>query len=90
VPPPYPRDRPALEVALPGDTTTGFDHGWRDGERRTRDFLFGDGQWHPVTVRAWWTDDLNRTVVQIEFWDESAMTTREGTYLFDPEKAREG
>lgn len=90
MPPDYPRNRPALETASPGDTTPGRDHGWRDGNRHRWLFRFGDGEWHPVTVRAWWADDLNREVVQIEFWDRGEMATREGAYLFDPGKAREG
>lgn len=88
--PPRHRDRPALEPAHPGDTTPGRDHGWRDGHRHRWLFLFGDGTEHPVSVLAWWTDDRGREVVQAEYWDRGAMTTREGTFLADRQKMREG
>jgi hypothetical protein len=90
--PPHSRDRPALEPASPGDTTPGRDRGWRDGNRHRWLFLFGDGRWHPVTVRAWWRDDLGRLVVQIEWWDPSPvnMGTRSGEFIADRERMREG
>jgi hypothetical protein len=86
---PRPRDRPSLEIASPGDTT-GLGHGWRDGHRHRWEMLFGDGRWRPVAVRAWWSDDRGRLVVQVEWWDEAGMTTRGGTYLVDRQKMREG
>ena len=90
MPPRYPRERPALETASPADSAPGRDHDWRDGFNHRWLMLFGDGEEHPVTVRAWWTDDRGREIVQVEFWDAERMTTRGGAYLFDPAKAREG
>ena len=89
---PHPDNRPALAPALPGDTSPGRDHGWRDGNRHRWLFLFGDGfdDWRPVTVRAWWADDSGREVVQVEWWDARAMTTRGGDFLVNPAKIREG
>ena len=87
--PPSPRNSPALEVARPGDTTAGLDHGWhRDDSETGWEFLFGDRQWRPVDVRAWWTDDRGRSVVQVEWHAE--LSTWGGTYLANPEKMREG
>lgn len=84
------RDRPALETALPGDSASGLGHGWRDGHRHRWLILFGDGTEHPVSVLAWWADDRGREVVQIEYWDRGSMATREGTFLADRRKMREG
>jgi hypothetical protein len=84
MPPRDPRLRPALERALPGDS--GIFDGYRDDNSPWR-FLFGDGEWHPVSVRAWWTDRHGRTVVQVEW--HAAGSTWEESYLFDEEKARE-
>lgn len=85
--PPSPRNSPALEVARPGDTTR-RDTGWhRDTSETGWEMLFGDGGWRLVDVRAWWADDRGRSVVQIEWTAE--MSTWGGSYLFDPEKARE-
>jgi len=76
MPPRDPRLCPALEVARPGDSP-GRDPGYRDGENAPWDFLFGDHEWHRVSVRAWWRDRLGREVVQIEWhadgstWEES-------------------
>jgi hypothetical protein len=89
MPPDY-RDQPDLEVASPRDSAPGRDHRWRDGHRHRWLFVFGDGREHPVTVRAWWTDDHGREVVQVEYWDRGSMATREGAYLVDREKMREG
>jgi hypothetical protein len=87
--PPHPRNRPALEVARPGDTTAGRDHGWhRDTSETGWEMIFGDRHWHPVDARAWWTDDRGRRVVQI-YWHAELDTFGE-SYLFDAEKAREG
>ena len=87
--PPHPRNRPALEVALPGDARRPGDHGWRDGKREPWLFLFGEGpdDWRPVTVRAWWTDDLGRSVVSVEWHAE--MDTHQGWFLADREKMRD-
>jgi hypothetical protein len=84
VPPRDPRLRPALERALPAGSP-GHDPGCRS-DRSPWLFLFGDGEWHRVTVRAWWRDCLGRQVVQIE-WHINGSTWEE-TYLFDNEKAR--
>jgi hypothetical protein len=86
--PPSPRNRPALEVAKPGDTTR-RDGGWHRDESETGwEALFGDGQWHPVDVRAWWEDDRGRAVVQL-YW-HAEMDTFGEAFLFDPERVREG
>lgn len=85
--PPSPRNSPALEAARPGDTTR-RDTGWHRDESETGwEMLFGDGGWHPVDVRAWWTDDRGRQVVQA-YWT-AEYSTWGGEFLFDPEKARE-
>lgn len=85
--PPSPRNSPALEAAKPGDTTR-RDTGWHRDESETGwEMLFGDGEWHPVDVRAWWTDDRGRDVVQIEWRAE--LSTFGGSFLADPEKMRE-
>jgi hypothetical protein len=86
MPPRDPRLCPALERALPADSP-GRDPGWRDGLDLPWRFLFGDHEWHPVAVRARWTDRHGRLVVQIEW--HAAGSTWEETYLFDGEKARE-
>lgn len=81
-----PRDSrlcPALERALPADS--GETSGYRI-VRELREVLFGDGRWHPVTVRAAWRDGQRRWVVQLawpaggELWQES--------YLWQQEKMR--
>lgn len=86
--PPSPRNSPALEVALSTGTKRPGDHGWRDGNRERRLLLFGDGQWHPVRVLAWWVDDHGREVVQAEWFAE--LSTWHGSYVADPERMREG
>ena len=87
--PPSPRNSPALEVALSRDTRRPGDHGWHRDESETGwEFLFGDHAWHRVDVRAWWTDDRGRDVVQI-YW-HAEMDTFGGTYLTNPQKMREG
>ena len=51
------RDRrlnPDLERALPADSDSD-PPGYRRG-RELREMLSGAGEWHPVTVRAWWRD----------------------------------
>lgn len=85
--PPSPRNSPALTTARPGDTTR-RDTGWHRDESATGwEFLFGDHEWRPVDVRARWTDDRGREVVQIEWHAEHS--TWDETYLFEPEKGRE-
>lgn len=82
-----PRNRPALDRAMPGDDVPGGEY--RE-ERRTWTVLFGDGEWHPVTVMAWRADRHGRGVVDVEYWDWAELTTRTGSYLADPERMREG
>lgn len=88
MPPRDPKLCPALEVAKPGDDPRPGDPA---AEHRSDfspwEFLFGDGEWHPVTVRAWWLDKLNRQVVQIE-WSINGETWGE-SYRVEPEKVRE-
>jgi hypothetical protein len=83
----YPRDRPALERAMPADDVPG---GQYRADRRTWLVLFGDGDWHPVTVKAWRADRRGREVVDIEFWDAAELATRTGSYVVDRQKVREG
>jgi hypothetical protein len=85
VPPRDPRLRPALEVARPADSP-GHDPGYRS-DRSPWLFLFGDGEWHQVTVRAWWRDRLGREVVDIQWHIDG--DTWEETYLASPERMRE-
>jgi hypothetical protein len=85
MPPRDPRLRPALERALPADSP-GHDPGYRSG-RSPWLFLFGDGEWHQVTVRAWWRDRLGREVVDIQWHIDG--DTWEETYLASPERMRE-
>jgi hypothetical protein len=87
--PPSPRNSPALEVALSRDTRRPGDHGWHRDESETGwEMIFGDRRWHQVDVRAWWTDDRGRQVVQIEWHAE--LSTWGETYLANLEKMREG
>jgi hypothetical protein len=85
MPPRDPRLCPALERALPADSP-GHDPGYRP-DRSPWLFLFGDGEWRPVSVRAWWRDRHGREVVQVE-WHADGGTYGE-SYLADPEKMRE-
>lgn len=85
--PPSPRNRPALKIAKPGDTTR-RETGWhRDESDSGWEMLFGDGRWRLVDVRAWWEDDRGRLVVQVEFFAE--LSTWGETYLANPERMRE-
>lgn len=82
------RDRrlnPDLERALPADSDND-PPGYRRG-RELREMLFGDGEWHPVTVRAWWRDKSGRLVVQVA-WTIGGEAYGE-SYLADPERIRE-
>ena len=81
------RDRrlnPALKRALPADSVgyTGWEH-----VGRLCEMLFGDGAWHPVTVKARWVDRRGRAVVQVE-WSIAGDTWLE-SYRADPERIRE-
>jgi hypothetical protein len=85
MPPRDPRLCPALERALPADSP-GHDSGYRSDQSPWM-FLFGDGEWHPVSARAWWTDRDGRGVVQIE-WHADGSTWEE-TYLVDHARMQE-
>jgi hypothetical protein len=83
-----PRDArlcPALERALPGDS----DQDPPDYRRvmRPYEILFGDGEWHPVTIRARWSDKAGRLVVKVE-WSAAGERWTE-TYIAEREKVRE-
>jgi hypothetical protein len=83
-----PRDAkpcPALERALPGDS--GIFDGYRDDQSPWR-FLFGDGEWGLVSVRAWWNDRHGRQVVQVE-WSADGSTWGE-SYIVDRGRMRDG
>lgn len=85
MPPRDPRLCPALEVARPGDSVNASGH---RSDRSPWLMLFGDGQWHRVQARAWWTDKYGRGVVQVQW--HAAGDTWEETYLVaGPEKMRE-
>jgi hypothetical protein len=84
MPPRDPRLCPALDRALPGDS--GIFLGYRTDDAPWR-FLFGDGEEHPVTVRAWWLDKYGRQVVQIE-WSIDGSTWSE-SYIVDLGRMRE-
>lgn len=88
MPPRDPRLCPALERALPADDPDPGNPSaeWR-GDFSPWQFLFGDGAWHPVTVRAWWLDKAGREVVQIE-WSIAGETFGD-SYIADPGKMRE-
>jgi hypothetical protein len=49
--------------------------------------LFGDGEWHPVTVKARWRDRRGTAVVQVA-WTIGGEAYGE-SYLADPERIRE-
>jgi hypothetical protein len=81
------RDRrlnPDLERALPADSV-----GYTDWEHvgRLHEALFGDGAWHPVTVKARWRDRRGTAVVQLA-WTIGGESYGE-SYLADPERIRE-
>jgi hypothetical protein len=91
MPPSDPRERPALEEALPSA-------GIRDGTWRAvgepAEVLFGDPHhpggphdWRLVTVVARWQDRRGRPVVQLEW--SAALTMWGGTYVASPERIRE-
>ena len=85
MPPRDPRLCPALERALPADAVPGSSVTCSPPDRLL--VLFGDGLWHPVSVRARWRDRHGRTVVQLE-WHIEGETFGEA-YLYDAERARE-
>lgn len=85
MPPRDPKDRPALDRALPADSP-GRDPGYRS-DNSPWEFVFGDGEWHPVTVIAWWTDRHRRQVVQVEWHAEGS--TWEESFVANPERMRE-
>jgi hypothetical protein len=87
--PPSPRNRPALEVARSRDSRRPGDHGWHRDESETGwEMMFGDGGWRLVDVRAWWTDDRGRDVVQI-YW-AAELSTWTGEFVADVQKMQEG
>jgi hypothetical protein len=80
------RERPALEVALPGNDAPGTWHGLG----QPREVLFGDPadeDWRPVTVIAWWLDLGGRTVVQVEYRD--GLSLRSGDFIVDRARVRD-
>lgn len=85
MPPRDPRLCPALERALPADDVRGGPYR-ADGQRWL--VLFGDGDWHPVTVRAWRKDRYGRDVIGIEW--HAALETWGESYVAEPGKIREG
>ena len=87
VPPRDPRHRPDLERAMPSDDVPGGQYR-EDG--RTWLVLFGDGDWRPVTVKAWRADRRGREVADIEYWDAGELATRTGSYVVDRQKVRVG
>ena len=82
MPPRDPKLCPSLERALPGDSGAFLEY--RDEGNAPWRFLFGDGQQHPVQVRAWWTDRQGRAVVQVEWHIDGS--TYEESYIVDLER----
>lgn len=80
-----PRLRPALERALPADDVPGTTRipDWPE----LRQVLFGDGEWHPVSVRSWSTDRFGGTVIGVEWYADGSTWGEE--YRFDAAKVRE-
>lgn len=79
-------ERDRAEFAEPGLSREHAAEAWR-ADFSPWEFLFGDGDWHPVTVKAWWLDKSGRQVVQIE-WSIAGETWGE-SFRFEREKARE-
>ena len=78
-----PKLRPALEVVPPTDAgAPGYRH-----DRTLYEFLWGDGEWHTVTIRGWRKDARGRQVVDVEF--HAAGGTWSESYLYDPAKVRD-
>jgi hypothetical protein len=50
--------------------------------------MFGDGQWHPVTLLSWRRDRLRRWVAQVEWFAAGGTWTE--TYVYSPERMRRG
>ena len=84
MPPRDPRFCPALERALPVDSP-GRDPGYRSDQSPYL-FLFGDGEFHPVTVVAWWTDRHGRWVVQVNWHIDGS--TYDESYVVDHARMR--
>jgi hypothetical protein len=82
MPPRDPRLCPALDRALPADDRPGPVR----MERIVWEVLFGDGAWHPVTVRARRTDRLGRDVVDVEWYSEGENWSE--SYVVDEAKLR--
>jgi hypothetical protein len=86
--PPYdPRLCPDLERALPGDAVRSGDDGYRPAGA-VCEVMFGDGGWRDVTLVSWRRDRLGRWVAQLE-WHAQGGTWTE-SYLYDPQRVREG
>jgi hypothetical protein len=85
MPPNDPRLRPALERSLPADAVPGGEIRYARGRWLV---LFGDGDWHPVQVRAWRKDRAGRDVADVE-WSIAGETWGE-SYQVDKAKMREG
>lgn len=86
MPPRDPRKCPALERALPADDLPGSTHvpGWP--ERRL--VLFGDGEWHPVSVTAWRRDREGAVVIDVEWYADGSGWSE--SYRYDGERVRKG
>ena len=85
VPPRDPKLCPALERALPADAVPGSSVTCSPPDRLL--VLFGDGFWHPVSVRARRRDRHGRDVIAVE-WHIEGETFGEA-YLVNPERVRE-
>jgi hypothetical protein len=82
MPPRDPKLCPALDRAMPADDVAGT---MRD-DGTIWLVLFGDGEEHSVTVRAWRTDRLGRDVVDVEWY--AAGTTWGESYIADLDRIR--
>lgn len=86
MPPRDPRLCPDLERAIPSDTVPGSS---RVPERpELYEVLFGDGEWHLVSVRAWRLDWHGRRVIHVS-WSAEGSTWNESYLAAGPERMRE-
>ncbi len=84
MPPSDPRDRPALEEALPSG---GIRDGTWHADGSPAEALFGDQSWRLVTIVARWEDFRGRPVIQLEW--SAALTMWGGAFVVVPERIRE-
>jgi hypothetical protein len=74
---------PDLERALPADSVEYTDY---RVVRELREVMFGDGDWHPVTLRAVWRGRDGRWVAKLEWSIDAEGWT--DAYVAEPGKIR--